>query len=126
MRYLLLLAIGLHIVSCDSTTESDPETLTGFWQAKEVAQHFWLDHISADSVSGFGQVGIANEIGLVEWLPITVEGKITGNNISLLFTVSDSTNVFNGEIITVRNFLGLWNVDSYIFSVAYNKRITHN
>ena len=23
--------------------QSDPETLTGFWQAKEVAQHFWLD-----------------------------------------------------------------------------------
>jgi hypothetical protein len=126
MKLLMVILVSLIIVSCDSTTESDPETLTGFWQAKEIAQHFWLDHIKADSVSGFGQVGISNDVGLVEWLPITVEGKITGSDISLQITVSDSTNAFNGEIITVRNFLGLWEIANDTISVTYNKRVTNN
>ena len=114
------------IISCDSSTEPDPETLTGFWQAKEVAQHFWLDHIRADSVSGFGQVGIANDLGLVEWLPMSVKGNITGSDISLQFTLSDSVNVFNGEVKTVRNFTGLWKAANDTISVTYNKRITNN
>ena len=55
MNYFLIFIVTLMIISCDSTTEPESETLTAFWQAKEVAQHFWLDHIRADSVSGFGQ-----------------------------------------------------------------------
>ena len=126
MKYLFICIASLIILSCDSTTEQDPETLTGFWQAKEIAQHFWLDHIRADSVSGFGQVGISNDLGIVEWLPMTVEGNLTGSDISLQFTVSDSMNFFNGEIMTVRNFLGLWQVSNDTLSITYNKRITYN
>ena len=114
------------ILSCGSASEQDSEKLTGFFQAKEVAQHFWLDHITADSISGFGQVGISNNLEIVEWLPMTFVGKITRNYISLLFTVSISTNVFNGEIITVRNFIGLWEIASNTLPVKYNKRITYN
>jgi len=105
MNYFLILIVTLMILSCYSTTEPDPETLTGFWQAKEVAQHFWLDHIRADSVSGFGQVGIANNLGLVEWLPMSVKGNITGSDISLQFTLPDSMNVFNGEVKLLEIFL---------------------
>jgi hypothetical protein len=53
-----------------------------------------LDHIRADSVSGFEQVGIANDLGLVEWLPMSVKGNISGSDISLPFTLSDYMNVF--------------------------------
>ena len=126
MKYTIMFFVLLIVISCDSTTESDPETLTGFWQAKEVSQHFWLDHISADSVSGFGQLAITNNLGIVEWLPMTVEGNIIGSDISLQFTLSDSMNVFNGEIFTIRNFLGLWIIANDTISVTYNKRITYN
>ena len=40
MKYTVILVVSLIIISCDSTTETEPQTLTGFWQAKEVAQHF--------------------------------------------------------------------------------------
>ena len=126
MKYIIMFFVSLIVISCDSTTESDPETLTGFWQAKEVSQHFWLDHISADSVSGFGQLAITNNLGIVEWLPMTVEGNIIGSDISLQFTLSDSMNVFNGEISTIRNFLGLWIIANDTISVTYNKRIIYN
>jgi len=126
MKYLMIISVSLMFISCDSTTESDPETLTGFWQAKEVSQHFWLDQISVDSVSGFGQIAITNNLGIVEWLPMTVEGNIIGSDILLQFTISDSMNVFNGKIFTVRNFLGLWEISNEMISVTYNKRITYN
>ena len=127
MKYISIFVISLIIISCDNnTTESEPQTLTGFWNAREVAQHFWLDHIMADSVSGFGQLGIANNLGIIEWLPMTVEGKIVGNDISLLYILSDSTSVFNGEIITVNHFYGLWEIANDTIYVTYNKRITYN
>ncbi len=127
MKYISIFVISLIIISCDNnTTESEPQTLTGFWNAREVAQHFWLDHIRTDSVSGFGQLGIANNLGIIEWLPMTVEGKIVGNDISLLFILSDSTSVFNGEIITVNHFYGLWEIANDTIYVTYNKRITYN
>lgn len=127
MKYIAIFIVLMIIISCDSnTTESEPQTLTGFWNAREVAQHFWLDHIRTDSVSGFGQLGVANNIGIIEWLPMTVEGKIVGNDISLLFIFSDSTTVFNGEIITVNHFYGLWEIANDTISVTYNKRITYN
>ena len=127
MKYISIFVISLIIISCDSnTTESEPQTLTGFWNAREVAQHFWLDHIRTDSVSGFGQLGIANKSGIIEWLPMTVEGKIVGNDISLLYIFSDSTSVFNGEIITVNHFYGLWKIAHDTIYVTYNKRITYN
>jgi len=85
MKYIVILVVSLIIISCDSTTETEPQTLTGFWQAKEVAQHFWLDHIRADSISGFGQIGKVNNLGIIEWLPMTVEGKIVTS--SSLFTL---------------------------------------
>jgi hypothetical protein len=127
MKYISIFVISLIIISCDNnTTESEPQTLTGFWNAREVAQHFWLDHIRTDSVSGFGQLGIANNFGIIEWLPMTVEGKIVGNDISLLYILSDSTSVFNGEIITVNHFYGLWEIANDTIYVTYNKRITYN
>jgi hypothetical protein len=125
MKYIVIFVVSLIIISCDSTTESEPQTLTGFWQAKEVAQHFWLDHIRADSVSGFGQLGKANNSGIIEWLPITVEGNIVGTDISLWYTISDSTTVFNGQIITVNNFHGLWEISNDTISITYNKRVTY-
>jgi len=127
MKYIAIFIVSMIIISCDSnTTESEPQTLTGFWNAREVAQHFWLDHIRTDSVSGFGQLGIANNLGIIEWLPMTVEGKIVGNDISLLYIFSDSTTVFNGEIITVNHFYGLWEIANDTIYVTYNKRITCN
>jgi len=125
MKYIVIFVVSLIIISCDSTTESEPQTLTGFWQAKEVAQHFWLDHIRADSVSGFGQLGKANNSGIIEWLPITVEGNIGGTDISLWYTISDSTTVFNGQINTVNNFHGLWEISNDTISITYNKRVTY-
>ena len=126
MKYLTILFSVLMIISCDSTTESEPESMTGFWQAKEVAQHFWLEHIRSDSLTGFGQLGVSGNLGIVEWVPITVGGNIIGNDISLWFTLSDSTNIFNGEIFTARNFYGLWVIASDTITVTYNKRITYN
>ena len=126
MKNLVILSVSLIIISCESTTESEPETLTGFWQAKEVAQHFWLEHIQSDSLSGFGQLGIAGNLGLVEWVPITVRGNIEGSDISLLFTFPDSVNVFSGKIYSERNFLGLLEIANDTISVIYNKRITYN
>ena len=126
MKYISIFVISLIIISCDSnTTESEPQTLSGFWNAREVAQHFWLDHIRTDSVSGFGQLGIANKSGIIEWLPMTVEGKIVGNNILLLYTLSDSASVFNGEIITVNKIHGLWEISNDMISITYNKRTTY-
>jgi hypothetical protein len=125
MKYIVIFVIFLIIISCDSTTESEPQTLTGFWQAKEVAQHFWLDHIRADSVSGFGQLGKVNNLGILEWLPMNVEGKIVGNDISLWYTFSDSTTVFNGNINRVNNFHGLWEISNDTIFITYNKRITY-
>jgi len=122
MKYILILFVSLMIISCDSVTESEPQTLTGFWEAEEVAQHFWLDHILADSVSGFGQLAKTNNLGIIEWLPITVEGIIVGNDISLWFTLSDSTSVFNGNIITANKIHGLWEISNDTISVTYNKR----
>ena len=57
---------------------------------------------------------------------MTVEGNIIGSDILLQFTISDSMNVFNGKIFTVRNFLGLWEISNEMISVTYNKRITYN
>ena len=125
MKYIVIFVISLMIISCNSTTESEPQTLTGFWKAEEVAQHFWLDHIMADSVSGFGQLAKTNNSGIIEWLPITVEGKIVGNDISLWYTLSDSTTVFNGEIITVNKIHGLWEISNDTISITYNKRTTY-
>ena len=71
-------------------------------------------------------MGIANDLGLVEWLPMSVKGNITGSDISLKFTLSDSMNVFNGEVKTVRNFIGLWKANNDTISVTYNKRISNN
>ncbi len=122
MKYIVIFVISLMIISCNSTTESEPQTLTGFWKAEEVAQHFWLDHIMADSVSGFGQLARTNNLGIIEWLPITVEGKIVGNDISLWFTLSDPASVFNGEIITVNKIHGLWEISNNTISITYNKR----
>ena len=122
MKYIVIFVISLMIISCNSTTESEPQTLTGFWKAEEVAQHFWLDHIMADSVSGFGQLAKTNNSGIIEWLPITVEGKIVGNDISLWYTLSDSTTVFNGEIITANKIHGLWEISNDTISITYNKR----
>ena len=114
------------IVACESTTESDPESLTGFWQANEVAQHFWLEQIQSDSLSGFGQLGIPSNLGLVIWEPITIRGNMLGNDISLSFTLPDSVYVFEGKINSERNFLGkLVNANDTI-SVSYDKRITYN
>ena len=126
MKNSFIIIIPLLIISCESTTEPDPETLTGFWQAKEVAQHFWLDQIQSDSLSGFGQLGIPGNLGLIEWVPITVRGNIIGSNISLWFIFPDSVNVFSGKIYSERNFLGLLEVANDTISVTYNKRVTHN
>jgi len=125
MKYIVIFVISLMIISCDSTTESESQTLTGFWEAKEVAQHFWLDHFMTDSVSGFGQLAQVNNLGIIEWLPITVEGKIAGNDISLWFTLSDPASVFNGEIITVNKIHGLWEISNDMISITYNKRNTY-
>ena len=114
------------IVACESSTESDPENLTGFWQAKEVAQHFWLEQIQSDSLSGFGQLAIFSNLELVEWAPITVSGSISGSDISLWFTFPDSVNFFNGKIYSERNLLGELVIANDTITVSYNKRITYN
>ena len=126
MKKIIILLVSLIIAACESSTESDPENFTGFWQAKEVAQHFWLEQIRSDSLSGFGQLGISGNLGLVEWVPISVNGTISGSDITLWFIFPDSANVFSGKIYSERNLLGELVIANDTITVSYNKRITYN
>jgi len=121
MRVIFLAMLVLIMVGCENSWESTSESLVGFWQAREIAQHFWLDQYS-DSISGFGQVGFANDFGLVEWKSLTVEGNTDGSNISLLIFFSDSTTSFSGKVISDDRFEGEWYIQGDTLQVQYNKR----
>ena len=122
MKHLLVFLILLGLVACDNSTEPEPESLVGFWQAREIAQHFWLDQFS-DSLSGFGQIGFANNLGLIEWKSLTVEGNTDGSNISLHISFSDSLTSFVGKVISVYRIEGEWYFAGDTLQIQYNKRI---
>ena len=117
-----MILIVTALIACENNVAPQDDSFVGFWKAAEVSQHFWLDE-NIDSLSGFGQIARVNSLGYLEWIPLVVEGTISGSNVSLSITYSDSISTFVGNVINSNKFVGTWIVAGNTISITYNKRI---
>lgn len=117
-----MILIVTALIACENNVAPQDDSFVGFWKAAEVSQHFWLDE-NIDSLSGFGQIAWVNSLGYLEWIPLVVEGTISGSNVSLSITYSDSISTFVGNVINSNKFVGTWIVAGNTISITYNKRI---
>jgi hypothetical protein len=120
--FLSIIPSLIFLISCENNVEPVPETFTGFWKAEELSQHFWLDE-NIDSLSGFGQIAKVNNSGIIEWIPIEVQGNVTGANILLTITYEEFTSNFSGSVINTEKFIGTWEAEGELIPVTYYKRI---
>ena len=118
---LLVFAFGFILSACEDTVEPSPESYVGFWKAEEISQHFWLDE-NIDSLTGFGQIARVNSSGFVEWIQTDVSGNVVGTDVSLTISFSNTTTIFEGQIISDDKFIGFWIAEGDTINVTYNKR----
>ncbi|MDX1372845.1 MAG: hypothetical protein R3321_10265 [Nitrososphaeraceae archaeon] len=122
LRVLSLLCILILSNSCENSFEPGKDSFSGFWNATEVAQHFWLDDLG-DSLAGFGQIGIANTSGYIQWIDATVSGNLSGDQVSLIFMNDNITSSFSGTATDKNNLSGKWIILGDTLDVNYTKRI---
>lgn len=120
-KIFFILCCAVLLTACESSVESKPETLVGFWKAEEISQHFWLDE-NIDSLSGFGQIAKLNSSGFIEWIQTDVNGTVDGSVVLLTIAYSNSSSIFTGQIMSADKFTGQWIAEGDTISLTFNKR----